>query len=190
MPHNLETRRRFIAGLISGVVGAGLWGVSGTCAQFLFATYGITPLFSTVVRSFFASIAFFAAIFFARRAVLNRMATCAKVTKIALFVFGLCLFVDQFACMTAVALTNAGTATVLQMLGTVFVMLYTCLAGRRLPRAIEAVGLALALVATFLIATQGDPTTLVLPAAGLFLGYSQCVLGCRLRAGAAPCASV
>lgn len=170
MPHNLEMRRRFIAGFISGVVGAGLWGVSGTCAQFLFATYGITPLFSTVVRSFFASIAFFAAIFVARRTVLNRMATCAKVTKIALLVFGLCLFVDQFACMTAVALTNAGTATVLQMLGTVFVMLYTCLVGRRLPRAIEAAGLVLALVATFLIATQGDPTTLVLPAAGLFWG--------------------
>ena len=83
MPHNLETRRRFIAGFISGVVGAGLWGVSGTCAQYLFATYGITPLFSTVVRSFFAGVAFFTAIFVARRAVLNRMATCAKVTKIA-----------------------------------------------------------------------------------------------------------
>ena len=55
---------------------------------------------------------------------------------------------------------NAGTATVLQMLSTVFVMLFTCVMGRHLPKGNEFAGLICAFVATVLIATQGDLGTL------------------------------
>ena len=74
-----------------------------------------------------------------------------------------------------IAFTNAGTATVLQMLSTVFVMLFTCVMGRHLPKGNEFVGLICAFVATVLIATQGDLGTLVLPAAGLFWGLLNAV---------------
>lgn len=90
--------------------------------------------------------------------------------KLAFLAFGVALFVDQFAYSMTIAHTNAGTATVLQMLGTVFVMLFTCVLGRHLPKASEFAGLACAFVATVFIATQGDLGTLVLPAAGLFWG--------------------
>ena len=40
-----------VLGIISALVGASLWGVSGTCSQFLLANYAISSLFVTMVRS-------------------------------------------------------------------------------------------------------------------------------------------
>ena len=54
--------------------------------------------------------------------------------KLFFLVFGAALFIDQFAYAMTIAFTNAGTATVLQMLSTVFVMLFTCVMGRHLPK--------------------------------------------------------
>ena len=58
----------------------------------------------------------------------------------------------------------------LQSLNTVFILAATCLMMRRAPRAMELGGLALALVATWLIATKGNLTALMIPPAGLAWG--------------------
>ena len=163
-------RRTFWVGVTWALVGAGLWGVSGACAQYLFSHYGITPMLATAVRSLVASLIFFGVLFFRRRYLLQLMWGSEARTKLAFLAFGAALFADQFAYCMTIAHTNAGTATVLQMLGTVFVMLFTCVLGRHLPKASEFAGLVCAFAATVLIATQGDLRTLVLPAAGLFWG--------------------
>ncbi len=165
-----QTRRTFWIGVACALAGAGLWGVSGACAQFLFAHYGVTPLFATAVRSLVASIVFFTVLFVRRRYLLGLMAKSDAKTKLAFLAFGLALFLDQFAYSMTIAYTNAGTATVLQMLGTVFVMLATCVIVRRLPKGADVAGLACALAATVLIATQGDLSTITLPLPGLFWG--------------------
>ena len=59
--------------------------------------------------------------------------------------------------MTAISYSNAATATVLQTLNLVLIMLVTCLRLRRRPRRVEAVSLLLALLGTYLLATGGDP---------------------------------
>ena len=88
-----------------------------------------------------------------------------------LALFGIAgLFLCQFTYTTSVNATNAGTATVLQSLNTVFILAATCLIMRRAPRAMELGGLALALVATWLIATKGNLTALMIPPAGLAWG--------------------
>ena len=43
-------RRRHLRGVLCALTGAGLWGFSGACAQFLLANYDITPSFITAVR--------------------------------------------------------------------------------------------------------------------------------------------
>ena len=68
--------------------------------------------------------------------------------------------------------TNAGTATVIQCTGIVFIMLATCILKRRLPRWQETVGLLLACGATWLLATGGDPTRIALPVPGLIWGLA------------------
>ncbi len=165
-----QARRTFWLGVVCALAGAGLWGVSGACAQYLFSHYGVTPLFTTAVRSLIASIVFSAALFARRRYLLGLMAKSDAKTKATLLAFGLALFFDQFAYSMTIAHTNAGTATVLQMLGTVFVMLATCVIVRRLPKGADVAGLACALAATVLIATQGDPSTITLPLPGLAWG--------------------
>ena len=163
-------RRRFWRGVIAALVGGAMWGFSGTCAQYLYQHYEIDPLFITWVRMLGSGILFLILLAFTQRAKLRAIAgDNRELGRLALFgIAG--LFLCQFTYTTSVNATNAGTATVLQSLNTVFILAATCLMIRRAPRAMEIGGLALALVATWLIATKGNLTALMIPPAGLAWG--------------------
>ena len=162
-------RRRFWRGVVAALVGGAMWGFSGTCAQYLYQHYEIDPLFITWVRMLGSGILFLILLAFTQRGKLRAIAADRReLGRLALFgIAG--LFVCQFTYTTSVNATNAGTATVLQSL-TVFILAATCLIMRRAPRAMELGGLALALVATWLIATKGNLTALMIPPAGLAWG--------------------
>lgn len=163
-------RRRFWRGVIAALVGGAMWGFSGTCAQYLYQHYEIDPLFITWVRMLGSGILFLILLAFTQRGKLRAIAGDRwELGRLALFgIAG--LFLCQFTYTTSVNATNAGTATVLQSLNTVFILAATCLMMRRAPRAMEIGGLALALVATWLIATKGNLTALMIPPAGLAWG--------------------
>lgn len=163
-------RRRFWRGVIAALVGGAMWGFSGTCAQYLYQHYEIDPLFITWVRMLGSGILFLILLAFTQRGKLRAIAGDRwELGRLALFgIAG--LFLCQFTYTTSVNATNAGTATVLQSLNTVFILAATCLMMRRAPRAMELGGLALALVATWLIATKGNLTALMIPPAGLAWG--------------------
>lgn len=163
-------RASFAFGVFCAVAGAALWGFSGACAQFLFAGYEISALFITVVRMLGAGV-LFAIILVARwRNDLKRLlADRASLARLLVFgSFG--LFLDQFAYIMTIGFTNAGTATVLQGLNMVFVVVATCLIVRRRPHAREVVGVVCALAATVLIATGGELGSLNMPVPGLAWG--------------------
>lgn len=163
-------RRRFWRGVVAALVGGAMWGFSGTCAQYLYQHYEIDPLFITWVRMLGSGILFLILLAFIQRGKLRAIAGDRReLGRLALFgIAG--LFLCQFTYTTSVNATNAGTATVLQSLNTVFILAATCLIMRRAPRAMELGGLALALVATWLIATKGNLTALMIPPAGLAWG--------------------
>lgn len=163
-------RRRFWRGVIAALVGGAMWGFSGTCAQYLYQHYEIDPLFITWVRMLGSGVLFLILLACTQRGKLQGIAGDRKeIARLALFgIAG--LFLCQFTYTTSVNATNAGTATVLQSLNTVFILAATCILMRRGPRAMELGGLALALVATWLIATKGNPTALMIPPAGLAWG--------------------
>lgn len=163
-------RRRFWRGVIAALVGGAMWGFSGTCAQYLYQHYEIDPLFITWVRMLGSGVLFLILLACTQRGKLQGIVGDRKeIARLALFgIAG--LFLCQFTYTTSVNATNAGTATVLQSLNTVFILAATCILMRRSPRAMEIGGLALALVATWLIATKGNPTALMIPPAGLAWG--------------------
>ena len=163
-------RRRFWRGVVAALVGGAMWGFSGTCAQYLYQHYEIDPLFITWVRMLGSGILFLILLAFSQRGKLRAIAGDRReLGRLALFgIAG--LFLCQFTYTTSVNATNAGTATVLQSLNTVFILAATCLMMRRAPRAMELGGLAFALVATWLIATKGNLTALMIPPAGLAWG--------------------
>lgn len=163
-------RRRFWRGVVAALIGGAMWGFSGTCAQYLYQHYEIDPLFITWVRMLGSGILFLILLASTQRGKLRVIAGDRReLGRLALFgIAG--LFLCQFTYTTSVNATNAGTATVLQSLNTVFILAATCLMMRRAPRAMELGGLALALVATWLIATKGNLTALMIPPAGLAWG--------------------
>lgn len=170
---SLEARRPgFWHGAICALLGGALWGFSGACSQYLFAHYDIASSFITMVRMLGSGVLLLALLLVTRRDDVAAMLRDGRTLR-GLAVFGVCgLFLCQFCYITTVGLTNAGTATVLQALGTVWVMLAACLISRKLPRPSEFAGLILALAATFLIATQGNPGSLALPLDGLAWGIA------------------
>lgn len=165
-------RKRFWRGIFCTLAGAGLWGFSGACAQFLLSNYAITPAFITSARMLGAGALFLAVLMIAQRDKLFSMLRDSR-TAMRLAVFGgVGLYLCQITYAIVIGYTNAGTATVLQCTGIAFVLLFTCAFLRRLPRLREAVGLAAALGSTWVIATQGDASTLALPLPGLVWGIA------------------
>lgn len=161
-------RSAFLRGVALTLAGAGLWGFSGACSQFVLAQ-GANPAFVTAVRALVAGALFLALLAVRKREALRRI-LADKRAAAQVCVFGFGLFGSQITFACSIDWTNAGTATVLQMLGSVFIMLYVSLRARSAPRAGEALGLAAALAATYLIATQGDFGVLRLPWQGIAWG--------------------
>lgn len=161
--------------MVSTLVGASLWGFSGTCAQYLVQNYAISSLFVTMVRMVGAGALFLAVIAVRYRTEAGEIIRSgwARRQVVLLGIGG--LFLSQITYLIAIAYTNAGTATVLQGVNIVIIMAATCVIVRRKPRALELAGLFLAFAATLLIATQGDLSGLKMPAAGLFWGLASAV---------------
>ena len=163
---------RQVEGIVSTLAGAIAWGLSGTCVQYLFAHSAIDSLLLTALRQLGAGIMFLAVLLAGHRAQLREMAadpnTCRR-----LFVLGTVgFFLNSSLYATTISYTNAGTATVLQSLNVPMVLALACLLERRMPRRLELAALLCAGVATFLIATGGDPHTLSLPLLGLVFGVA------------------
>ena len=175
MQENMENRRRHMIGVLSTLVGASLWGFSGTCSQFLLANYAISSLFITLARMVGSALIFLVIILARNRSAISEiMRDRASRRQLMLFgVFG--LFMSQITYVITIGYTNAGTATVLQSTNIVMIMVITCIAARRAPRAAELVGLVLAFVATVLVATKGDLGSISIPAAGLAWGLLSAV---------------
>ena len=172
MARDASTRTRVAEGIVSTLLGAVAWGFSGTCVQYLFASTDMDALLLTTIRELGAGIVFLVVLLLRQRDLLRQMLADGD-TRRRLVVFGSCgLFLNSALYATTIAHTNAGTATVLQSLNIVMVLGVTCVATRRRPRPMELVALACALVATFLIATHGDPTRLHLPLPGLLFGLA------------------
>ena len=163
---------RFAQGVLSALLGAGLWGFSGACAQYLFSHYTISPLFITVVRMLCAGTLFLVVLIIRQRDTLRAIIADAGSLR-RLTIFGSCgLLGSQLTYVVAVSYTNAGTATVLQCLSIVFVMAATCVLLRQAPRISEVIAFGCAFAATLLIATKGDLGVLNLPLPGLVWGLA------------------
>ena len=159
----------FWRGAACALLGATLWGFSGACIQFLTEGYAITSAFISFVRAAVAAVLFLGFVLATRREALLSL-WGSRAARGPLLLFGVGLYLSQITYAISIEYTNAGTATVLQATCTVFVMLFTCLKLRRLPRASDFAGLLCALAAATLIATQGDWGVIVLPVLGLIWG--------------------
>lgn len=181
---DIERRRIVRRGIVATLVGGTFWGLNGTVSKWLMDTYAIDPLWLVCVRELTACWLFLAAAAMTAKGrgqlsgVLRSPRDLAQIVGVSLAA----ILFSQIAYLEAIDWTNSATATIMQSLGMVLVLAYVCLKVRRRPRRRELVGVALALVGTYLVATGGNPGQLNLPAEGLAWG-----LAC---ATAAACLSI
>lgn len=160
------TLRGVIFALIAGIS----WGFSGTMGQYLFTQKGVSSDWLTVWRMVLSGALLLAFTAVRNPAALKRV-WLVKRDAIQLIVFALLgLMAVQYAYMQAIHYSNAGTATAVQYLGEAFILIYACIIGRRLPKAVEILALLLAMGGIFLLATHGDPGNMVLSRQGLIWG--------------------
>lgn len=158
-------------GVALALVGGTGWGFSGACSQYLFAQ-GVDPLWASAVAMALAGAVLVAYLLVARRDTLRALWSSPKsVARLTLFALaGLTLC--RVTYLLAIQYSNAGTATVLQYVGPVLIVVASCFGARRLPNAREFVAVACVVAGTFLLATHGDPSTMALSPEGVFWGLS------------------
>ena len=163
-------KNKTLLGIIFAIAGGVFWGFSGTCGEFVFKNYQVNSTWLCSVRILIAGLILLGISFIKYRdkliALLKNKRDLLQTTLFG--IFG--LLMSQYCYLTAISHSNAGTATVLQYVGPVMIMVIACFADRRLPRLAELIALILAVGGTFLIATHGDPTSLSITPAALFFG--------------------
>ena len=165
--------RRSARGAALTILGGLLWGFSGTCGQFLLQRKGITSEFLVPVRLISAGAILLAICLLRER---GRVFDVFRRDAKGIVVFGVFgMSMCQYTYFSAIAASNAGTATVLQYTGPVLILVYLSLREKRLPRPTEVLAIALALTGTFLLATHGRPGSMALSPRALCWGLLSAV---------------
>lgn len=160
-----QTKKGTILTLVAGFS----WGISGISGQYLMAN-GVHVNLLTSLRLLIAGLFLTVLAYFQDKKTLKILLTSKKnLLGIVFFaLFGLVL--NQYAYLSAIRYTNAGTATVLQYATPVLVLINACLRNRVLPSWTEVVAIVLAIGGVFMMATHGNLSELAITPAGLFWG--------------------
>lgn len=158
-----------LKGTLLTVVAGIAWGLSGTSGQYLMAN-GISSLVLTNLRLLIAGGILMLLAYATAKDKMLAFLTDRK-SLLSLLIFALIgLFLNQFAYLTAIQETNAGTATVLQYVCPVGILIYSCIKDKVAPTLGEIISIIFAIGGTFLIATHGQLDQLSITPAGLFWG--------------------
>lgn len=147
-----------------------LWGVSGTCAQFLFEQKEFNPARLVCWRLLLAGLILI--VFSSFRKDPDTFKIWKKTPDVLrLLLFGILGMVAvQYTYFYSISLSNAATATILQYIGPMFVVAFYAIKHRRWPVFAEYASLVLALAGTFLLVTHGSFEQLVISESALVWG--------------------
>lgn len=163
-----KLRPQVKGGLLT-LIAAICWGLSGVSGQYLMAQ-GVHVNALTAIRLLVAGLVLTSLVAIRERESLKKILS-DKINLAQLLLFALFgLVLNQYAYLKAIQQTNAGTATVLQYVTPVLILVYTCLRWRRKPTSRELTAIVLASLGTAIIATHGDFTSLAMTPSGLFWG--------------------
>lgn len=157
-------------GIILSLMGGIFWGFSGSCGQYLFTYHSVDSQWLVAVRMVVSgAILLSVSAFRHKKEIFAVWRGKENIVRMAAFtVFGLVLC--QYAYFTAIQLSNAGTATVLQYLSPAMILVFLCVKNKKPPLLKEAVAIILAICGTFIIATGGNPSSLSISMGALVWG--------------------
>lgn len=165
-----QNKKHLAKGFFLTIFGAISWGFSGTCGQYLMTVKNLDSKYIANTRLFFAGLILILI------SILKDKKDTFKIFKnkkdtITLVVFGIFgMLACQYSYLQAIYYTNAPTATVLQFLSSVFMIIGVCLIDKRLPKKIELFAISLAVLGTFTLATHFNLNNLVITPTGFLWG--------------------
>lgn len=141
-------------GLAMVVTGAALWGLSGTAAQILFQEKNVTTEWLVAVRMVLAG--FVLVVLSALKGLEPFAIWKDRKSRWQLILFGLVGMLGvQYTYFASIATGNAATATLLQYLAPVYIVLYSLVKEKQKPTIKISFAIFLALAGTFLLMTNG-----------------------------------
>lgn len=170
-----KSRKTFLIGAVFAFAGGLFWGGSGVFAQFLFDYKGTTSRFLIPVRLFLGG-ALMLLYFFAKDGKKTLDIWKDKKNALILIAYGILgLGMCQYSYFQTIEWSNAGTACVIQYLGPSLIIIWTCLSKKKKPKLTEVIAVICAMIGIFLIATHGNPSSLVLSPRALVMGLLSAV---------------
>lgn len=174
--HHLVTKHKNLIGTLSIILATLCWGFSGCSGQYLLHDLALPTPVVLCIRQISAGIILILLDLLFSRGTSRKNGHHPSVwqskedTMILIFfaIFGICL--TQFTFFMSIYYSDAGTATVLQYLSTIIILIVTCLRTKRAPKKIETAAIFSAVAGTVIISTGGHPGTLAISGYALFFG--------------------
>ncbi len=167
---NLMQKSKSVAGIVFSLLGGIFWGLSGSCGQYLFTYHNVSSDWLVPIRMLSTGIILLCISAMRHRGnifdVWRGKSNFIRMGAFTLFGLIMC----QYSYFTAIELSDAGTATVLQYLSPAMILVFTCFKNKKLPMAAEVIAIILAIGGTFVIATGGKVSSLAVSPAALFWG--------------------
>lgn len=164
-------------GMLYALIGGIFWGINGTMGAYLFMNKNITANWLVPYRLFFAGL------FLLVYTLINREKRIFSVFKdkkafihILFFaIFG--MLGTQYTYFRTIEYSNSGIATAIQYSNPALILIYVCFREKRKPKIFEFIGLVLAILGVFLLATHGKFGSLVISKETLIWGMMSAVAG-------------
>ncbi|MBB6625263.1 EamA family transporter [Clostridium gasigenes] len=159
-----------IKGIMLVIIGAMLWGISGTVAQFLFQEKGFSTEWLVAIRLLVSGLILLLYAFIKGDQDIWKIWKSTH-SRWSLIIFGIIGTLGvQYTYFASIKYGNAATATILQYLSPVIITCYLIIRNKKIPSLQEIIAIALAMFGTFLIITKGSIHTLSISKLALFWG--------------------
>ena len=170
-----SSKSRELRGIVFAFLGAACWGFSATCVSYLVGHNDVDVTWLACVRLLAAGVLFLIVAYVRDRdkfaIILHDWGLIRQLIAYTL----LAVVLMQIGYMNGIKYTNAGTALLLLEVSVPMVLVVECIRGRRLPKPVEYVAIALAAAGVVCIATQGNLGSIGISPLGLFWGLMAAV---------------
>ena len=163
----------FYKGVLCIVMSAVFWGLGGVAGQYLYTYQQTDPVWLCMVRQIIAGILFLLYTAVVKRE--NIFTIFREFTPQILIFSFLGILGAQLGFYYTISLCNAATATVLQYMAPIFVMVWMAYKSRSMPEGRELLGIVGALLGVFLISTHGNLDSLAISPEALGIGLLSAV---------------
>ncbi|UUV99084.1 DMT family transporter [Vagococcus luciliae] len=166
-----------LRGMILAIMGGVFWGISGVVAEYLMRNENISASWLVGVKMMVAGcLILLYQMIKGNKNSLSPFKYKHEIIQLIIFsvlgVLGL-----QYSFFKAIQVSNAATATILQYLSPILLVVYFIFEKRELPNKLSIVSILISLVGTFLLVTKGNINELAISSQGLFWGLLSAFLG-------------